>query len=434
MRRKTKKHTAPVPPIRKILCAVGCAALCLCLLAADRPVSAAGASTADTLTVRDWLTSGFGLFPQSLQAAAPTAAPEATPEAWRANIVPRTPGKETVNMVWQYRPSVLDAVPAGINVMAPTWYYVEADGEGKAVFHDMADMGYEKWDPSGYVETAHAAGAKVWATVVSFDSACTAQIVPEGAAQDAFLQRLAQEVEKYALDGINFDFEKMNPADTEAFTALVRRARETLPQNVTVSVCVTVPLTYEDPDNWYQSYDRAALAQVCDYICVMTYDSETDAVAPLSWVEQKLQLTLAAVPSDKLIMGVPFYGKDLVYTRSENSSPDEEFVTNGEKPKKTTFTPAMRDQLTAQDAYDVKEERVEVQSWREKGVWDEEWGLRKYVFLDTLDRWHEIWMEDSDSLKEKAKLAGEYQLAGTAVWQYSFGKDQDAMWQALAGE
>ena len=69
-------------------------------------------------------------------------------------------------------------------------------------------------------------------------------------------------------------------------------------------------------------------------------------------------------------------------------------------------------------------------TWQDKGSWQEDWSVMRYEFTDTAGRFHRVWMEDARSLQEKGALMDEYGLAGAAVWQQSQGTD--TLWKALA--
>ncbi|MDD4796329.1 MAG: glycosyl hydrolase family 18 protein [Eubacteriales bacterium] len=418
MRRVIEKWT--------VLCTLGI--VCCLLLQADMARGVTPIQQRFRLSA--WVKSGFGLmaFSRDIAAQGP-AQPTASPApSWQDNIVPHAAGWQPTLLAWQYRPLTLDDVPDGVTVLAPTWYYVE-DDEGEAALRDLAELGYSKWDPAGYTAAAREKGIAVWATAVSFTPALSKQVVTDADKQAAFITRMVQEIEKYHLDGINFDFEKMDPADASQYTAFIAACKAAFPANVVVSVCVTVPLPYDDPGNWYQCYDRGALAQVCDYVAVMTYDAETEPVAPYGWVEEKLQATLASVPSDKLLMGFPFYGRE--YTAPAQIQDDGSVSAGSEKPRRESVTPARVNQLLAEDGYDTGEGRVQVKQWLDKGAVSDEWQVPGYRFIDTQDNLHRIWMDDAASMALKAQLVQKYQLAGGAVWRLASGQQQQQLWPAL---
>lgn len=412
-----------------LLCTLG-VLFCL-LLQADMARGAVVAQRSFRLS--SWIKSGFGLVMESQNVGGETVTqqPTATPRpAWLDHIVPHAASWQPVLLAWQYRPTTLQSVPEELTVLAPTWYYVEEEEEGAAQVKDLAEMGYSKWDPAGYVSAAREQGVAVWATAVSLTPELSKQIVTDAGKQAAFIARMCEEIEKYQLDGINFDFEKMDPADAQAYTDFIAACKAQFPPDVVISVCVTVPLSYDDPDNWYQCYDRGGLAGVCDYVVVMTYDAETEPVAPYGWVEDKLQAALAEVPSSQLIMGFPLYGRD--YISPAQIEEDGSIAAGNETPRRENITPERLKQLLSEDGYDINETRVDVKQWLDKGTVSGKWQVPSYSFVDTQDNLHRIWLDDGASLQKKAQLVQQYQLAGGAVWRLAYGQGQEDLWQALA--
>lgn len=357
-----------------------------------------------------------------------TRAPVKTPR-WQLNI--RESSDDSILMAWAYMPSMLDTVPADVDVLAPTWFYVEEEN-GAAVVHDLGEMG-RTWDPEQYVSTAHAAGAQVWGTVVSFDPDLSEQVVMDADVQAAFIGKLAAWTEQYDLDGISFDMEKMNPEHKEDFTRLVERTKKALPAECAVSVAVTVPLDWDSPNNWWQCYDRGGLAEVCDYIAVMTYDSSSTGVmaptAAIAWVEGRIQKLLEEVPSDKILMGIPFYGADYQGEIIDGETARIQPTWYQDDDARVTITPGQVRRALEEGKVTVGGEEITVASWIDRGTWDPELGMTTVVFADTEGVLHTYWCEDARSLRQKAMLIRDYHLAGGAVWQFAFGND--TLWDAL---
>jgi spore germination protein YaaH len=343
--------------------------------------------------------------------------PVAQDALWKRNVLPS--GLPPIKLAWSYRPTTFEE-PTGMTVQAPTWLYVQADSLGKPVLRDLGQIGYTDFNAQAYVASAHGKGCKVWVTVVSFDPELSRQIVADGVSRVAFAAQLSKWAQDANVDGICFDFEKMNPADKDSFTALVK-ATKNAALDMTITVAVTVPLGYEDNTNWYQCYDREALAQTADYLELMCYDAHTDSVqpvAPLSWVKKSVERTLKTIPSNKLLLGIPFYGVDFYQVEGSDSAIQHRIITSSDM-----------DQLLAQNSYIVDDSTVTVQEWLEKGTWQEEWGINVYRFIDMAGYTHTIWMEDGQSIAAKTALVDTYGLSGVAVWQQSQGTE--ALWAAV---
>lgn len=130
---------------------------------------------------------------------------------------------------------------------------------------------------------------------------------------DALTTDLAAAVMKYNLDGINIDIENVTDAQRRNYTAFVRLLRAKLPMGKRIVVAVAA-----NPSGvmtgWAGSYDYAGLAEYCDYLMLMAYDesysgSKPGPVASISFVERSIKYALSQVPKEKIVLGLPFYGR-----------------------------------------------------------------------------------------------------------------------------
>jgi spore germination protein YaaH len=340
---------------------------------------------------------------------------------------------EPVYLAWQQSWKELAAVPEGVNVLAPRWFIVEDSG-GKAVVNDLGNLLKNKvssFAPAQYIQAAHAGGAEVWAQVACLSQPDLAkQIVTDGACRSAFISKLAAWVSEYDLDGIDFDFEKMDPADAELFTALVRDVKLALPAGVRVSVCVTVPL--KNPEgNWWQCYDREGLGRVADYVAVMAYDNPAlEPIDAIDWVSGKVRMMLDMVPQEKILLGVPFFGVDFQFTAPAGQKL-EDFSDFEESEGRYTITPGTVKKLLDAGDCMINNKTVTVDYWIDKGVWLESKGIMAYSFADTDGVLHLMYCDDERSLAAKGRLLSFERLGGAAVWKLELGNT--ALWSSLYG-
>ncbi|WP_409344478.1 glycosyl hydrolase family 18 protein [Paenibacillus sp. MBLB4367] len=182
-------------------------------------------------------------------------------------------------------------------------------------FFDLTDDGRlqlsDKLD-AGFVEQMHARGVKV----VPFLSNHWNRAQGKSALQNraALVDQIAEAVAKYGLDGINVDIENVTETERDAYTDLVKRLRAKLTAGKEVSVAVAAnPKGWTA--GWQASYDYAELAEASDYLMIMAYDEtyegvpEAGPVASLSFVEESIRYALTQAPADKLVLGIPFYGR-----------------------------------------------------------------------------------------------------------------------------
>ncbi|KAG1751290.1 glycoside hydrolase family 18 protein [Suillus paluster] len=200
-----------------------------------------------------------------------------------------------------------------------------------------------------FVSEAHAHGVKAhiaiggWGGSVYFSSD-----VATAENRTAFTKTVVDFVEKYDLDGVNFDWEYpnhqgigcniVNSNDTANFLSFLQELREDcVGSKITISAAVSVT-PFRDSDG-NPSTDVSDFAKVLDYIAIMDYDvwgSWTSAVgpnAPLndscaksseqqgSAVSAVKAWSKAGMPVDQIVLGVPSYG------HSYSVKPTDAFVS-----------------------------------------------------------------------------------------------------------
>jgi len=313
---------------------------------------------------------------------------------------------QKVNLVWEHvvnrNPDVskLPAMP-GLQVVSPTWFELRDE---KGTLTNKADPAYVKW--------AHARGYQVWGLVSNgFNPDWTTAVLRDYRLRSNMIAQILHYARLYDLDGINLDFENVYVEDKERLVQFVRELTPYLhEQGLTVSMDVTIKST---SDRWSRFYDRAALAKVVDYIAVMTYDEHwasspvAGSVASLPWTEAGLKGVLEEVPSEKLLLGIPFY------TRLWKETPQADGSV-----KVTSKA------LSMQAAWDWVNER------KLKPELDQKSGQLFVSYRDPAEgATYKIWLEEEGSITRRIALVHKYNLAGIASWRRGF--EQPVIWTTI---
>ena len=144
----------------------------------------------------------------------------------------------------------------------------------------------------------------------------------DAAKRTAFCQSVKSLLDKHKLDGVDIDWEYptqsadnetgADPSDTQNFNLVLKELRETLGQDKIISFASSSSARYVD---W-----KTAIKYL-DYVNVMTYDmgaAPNGHNSPLhksakfnhrSWDESVKAHEDGGVPRERMVMGVPFYGK-----------------------------------------------------------------------------------------------------------------------------
>jgi spore germination protein YaaH len=311
-------------------------------------------------------------------------------------FIPWKPLGGKINLTWeqvvQKTPKMTNVGPMpGVNVVSPTWFHL-LDGEGRLT--NNADPAYVRW--------AHERGYQVWALFSNgFDPQRTAAALSSYDKRMSIIKQLLSFAQMYQLQGINIDFENVYLADRDKLTQFVREMVPLLhEQGLVVSIDVT---TKSNSETWSMFYDRRALAEVVDYMMVMTYDEHWAAspvagsVASLPWVERGIVRIMEedGVPASKLVLGIPFYTRIWTEQWQDGKLKVSSQAVVMEKVKQIMAT----QKLTP--------------------VFSQEAG-QHYVEYQENEQTKKIWIEDEVSIRARVELVKKYDLAGVAAWRRGY--------------
>ena len=226
-------------------------------------------------------------------------------------------------------------------------------------------------------------------------------------------------IEEYNLDGVNVDIENVTHTYRGAYTQLVKILRERLPEEKEVSVAVAA-----NPNGWtvgwHGSYDYAALAKYADYLMIMAYDehwqgSEAGPVASITFAERSIAYALKHAPAEKLVLGIPFYGRIW--------SEDGRFNGNGVSVK------TLEKMLADYDADITYSETAQAP----KAEFTVTEGDKVYTVngKSLTPGKYTVWFEDERSLQSKIQLIHQYDIKGLGSWTLT--QAPDSILQQLSG-
>ena len=296
----------------------------------------------------------------------------------------------------------------GVNVISPTWFYLN-DNNGNLA--NLASL--------DYVNYCHSQGVEVWALVSNLENkdADSAEVLTHTSKRQNLVNQIVSMAIQYNLDGINLDFESLNQSKVgDAYIEFVRELSIKCANNgIVLSVDNYVPTSYT------AFYNRVEQANFADYVVIMGYDEhyaggDAGSVSSIGWVKQGVADTLAEVPADQVILGMPFYTRVWQLTKNTTSSKDS---TDSEDNNDTKDNDNTSDYDVSSKIYGMRAADALLADNGVTKTWDKESG-QNYAEFTSGDSTFKVWLEDASSTEERLKVMQDNKLAGASFWKLGF--------------
>ncbi|MFZ2362673.1 MAG: glycosyl hydrolase family 18 protein [Anaerolineae bacterium] len=254
------------------------------------------------------------------------------------------------------------------------------------------------------LQVAREAGLRVVPSIVNggFDAQRVSLVVNDPARRAQHIADILALIEAHGYDGIDIDYESLDPADRDAFSLFVEELAAALhAEGKWLSIAVHAKT--DDAGAWggAAAQDWARLGAAVDAFKIMTYDyhngvSEAGPIAPLDWVDAVLSYGATVVPPEKTWMGVPVYG----------------YTWTGSRAQSLNWRQAL--QLAEQQGAQPQRDPVS--------------GELTFSYDDGR---HTVWFSDGETLAGRLALLREKHpnVAGIAIWP--LGGEDPANWAAI---
>ena len=200
-------------------------------------------------------------------------------------------------------------------------------------------------------------------------------------------------------DGIQVDYENVPARDAENYLSFLRDLRKAIGNDKILSVAIAARTKTISDD----IYNYKKVAPLVDRMIVMAYDehwsgSKPGSIASFDWCERIVQYAQSVVPAEKLIMGLPFYGRTWV---DENHASAWIYTSIERIVGENSVTEFGRENNVPYFSYDTK---IHVTGY----------------------------YEDAYSLVERCRLYKRYDVKGVAFWR--IGQEDVTFWPWLEVE
>ncbi|ALX49296.1 LysM peptidoglycan-binding domain-containing protein [Lentibacillus amyloliquefaciens] len=232
-------------------------------------------------------------------------------------------------------------------------------------------------------------------TQSEFNSDLAAAVLRNTEAQEQLISELLEVMRAKGYAGVNFNFEYVYPEDRENYNQFLRRVVARLhPEGFLVSTALAPKETAGQEGLLYEAHDYQAHGEIADFVALMTYEwgwagGEPWAIAPVNKVRDILDYAVTVMPRDKILMGVPLYGRDWEIPWTEGTIA-------------STVSPKEAVQLAAVNGVAIQ--------------YDETYQSPFFRYTDETGQEHEVWFEDARSMQAKYDAVKEYGLRGVSYW------------------
>lgn len=243
------------------------------------------------------------------------------------------------------------------------------------------------------------------------------RVLEQPEARARVVRRMVELARQHDFRGWQFDFEHIHISDRDALTAFYREAADALHADgrlMSIAVMPEAGTAEASPfHRWFHdylsgAYDLKAIADIGDFISVMTYVQHTSRTPPgpvggVPWTERVVRLMLEqGVPPEKISLGVAFFSYH--------------FFTGFNEERKG-FPNARGLSYAAADAL-----------LRRAGAqrnWDDTQKAH-WAMWENAGTFEHLWLEDARSVDAKLDLVDKYGLRGISVWR--LGQEDPAVW------
>ena len=320
------------------------------------------------------------------------------------------------------------------------YFSVAAQADGTLLRSGTGWSGWASADMTDVINQAHAHGVGVHLTVTMMawggDYSAMTALLTSAPNRAALAAEIASAVAARNADGVNLDFEPVPNSLESQYTTFVRQVKAALVASGAGSY-LTVAAT-GGAAAWDEGYDLAGLSAdgAADAIMVMGYDfswsgsARAGGVAPIYSpyifdVRDAMSAYLARVPANKIVWGVPYYGRawttqtasmNSLTCRSGSVCPTVNDVAIGR-----TWAPRYVDAIVASATYGR--------------LWDPNGQVPWYTYHSSTYNSHvQGYYDDATSLGAKYDMVAANGMRGVGIWHLLMDVDRPELWDELAAQ
>lgn len=228
----------------------------------------------------------------------------------------------------------------------------------------------------------------------TFSTEVLSAVLADGEARERLIASIIYELDVKGYYGVNLDMEYIAPDDRESYNAFLAELADRVHERGYILTTALAPKYRADQQGiLYESHDYEAQGRIADYCIIMTYEwgytfSAPMSVQPIEEVRKVLSYAVSAIPSEKILMGMPNYGYDWTLPFMRGNAAQSIGLAAATELAGRTNSEILYDEATQ----------------------------TPYFFYTENNTRHVVWFDDPRSISAKLALVDEFDLAGASWW------------------
>mgnify|MGYP001193300394 FL=1 len=281
-------------------------------------------------------------------------------------------------------------------------------------FGDIIDS--NNWENLYFIEFAQSQGVKVKLCATLFNSSSLSTLLDNYFYRQNAINNLLNAVLQAGADGIDIDFENLPSSQKDNLVLFMEELSATF-HSVMEDPIITMAIPAID---WSNAWDIQQLIDIVDGLFIMGYNyfysgsQSAGPVSPLGGYFYDLNYSVndyiskSGNQTDKLILGLPYYGYDWPVANSSINSNTLDFGS-------------------AKTFADYKASYSEYNSY-----WDNSSSTAWISYMNgNTNSWNQYWFDNPASLARKYEFAKSKNLSGVGIWALGYDDDYPDLWDTL---
>ena len=336
-------------------------------------------------------------------------------------------------------------------------YEVEPDG----TIVNRANYNADHWQD--LFETARDNDVKVIPTIAWFEGEQIHNVLSDRTDRRKQVSDIVKMVEDGDFDGINIDYEGKKKETKDDFSSFLKDLNKKLKnKSLTCALEARTPpdsLFKVVPEKMEYSNDYEVINKECDWVEIMAYDQQRAdiklnderkgvpymPVADKDWVEKVIQMAVKDIDNDKILLGVPTYGRAWDVTVAPEWYRDYTRVAGLNHPRIMELSKIYKSKIgrtaggEATISYfpkdyalgkTIKKAVKKAPSGTLKGYESAAQALKYATDKNTEVSVRFVTWSDALAIKDKISLVNKYNLKGTAIFKVD-GEEDPKIWKLI---